>query len=211
MKMKEVLVTWVGRNDLDAPASEGESLGPILGTLLERPHRKLELLYNYPKEQVARYADWLQKQVTEKLGLDIVIDLHPAKLESPVHYGEIYEAANGLLAKVVEEFDRAQVSVLVSPGTPQMHAVWLLLCKTTYKLSMLQSSSEAGVADVEVPFDIAADFIPSLLAESDATLRRLAAGETDVPPAFDEIKTKSPVVRAQIVKAQRAASAIFQC
>ncbi|GHD13280.1 hypothetical protein GCM10007052_15240 [Halioglobus japonicus] len=202
---KEVLVTWVGGNDLDAPKTGGESLGPILSTLLDRPHRKVELVYNYPTEDVERYADWLLEQVAEKLGLDILIDLHHAKLESPVHYGEIYQAANGLLAKVVEEFDRDQISVLVSPGTPQMHAVWLLLCKTTYKLSMLQSSPEAGVGDVEVPFDIAADFIPSLLAESDATLRRLAAGETDAPPAFDEIKTKSPVVKAQVVKAQRAA------
>ena len=202
---KEMLVTWVGGNDLDAPASDGKSLGPILSTLLARPHRKVGLIYNYPKEKVEPFVDWLKKQVKEGLGSDIHIDLHSISLESPVHYGDIYKAANSLLAEVTRDFDSDQVSVLVSPGTSQMHAVWLLLCKTTYKLPMLQSSPEAGVNDVDVPFDIAADFIPSLLAESDATLRRLASGQTATPPAFTDIITQSPVLKAQIIKAQKIA------
>jgi DNA-binding NtrC family response regulator len=202
---KEVLVSWVGGNDLESSESADEQLGPILSTLLDRPHRQVHLLYNYPTARVEPYGDWLLAQVKERLGADIHIDLHTAKLETPVHYGDIYQASNRVLGQLVKEFDKEQISVLVSPGTPQMHAVWILLCKTTYKLQMLQSSPEGGVGEVDVPFDIAADFIPSILAESDATLRRLAYGETLTPPAFAGIIHQSPVVKAQIVKAQRAA------
>ena len=196
---KEALVCWVGGRDFKAAEEVGEQLGPVLSTLRARPHRQVHLLYNYPAERVEAYRDWLISQI------EVDVHLYRAKLESPVHYGDIYREASQLLSRLLDEIGEEQLSVLVSPGTPQMHAVWLLMCKTTRKVPMLEASEEQGVGDVEVPFDIAADFIPSLLAESDATLRRLSSGQTATPPAFAEIITQSPVLKAQIIKAQRVA------
>jgi len=196
---KEALVCWVGNKDFKAAEEGGAQLGPVLSTLQERPHRQVHLLYNYPAERVEAYRDWLESQI------EVDAHLYKAKLESPVHYGDIYQEASRLLTKLLDEIGKDQLSVLVSPGTPQMHAVWLLMCKTTLKVPMLESSEEQGVGDVEVPFDIAADFIPSILAESDATLRRLASGQTATPPAFADIITQSPVLKAQIIKAQKIA------
>lgn len=196
---KAALICWVGGRDLSASQGGGDTFGPILSTLKARPHAQLHLLYNYDAEQVADYRDWLITQ------LDINIQLHEAKLRSPVHYGDIYQEANSLMKAMTQELPLDQISVLISPGTPQMQSVWILMCKTTYPVSMLESSAEQGVGDVDVPFDIAADFIPGLLAESDATLRRLSGGVTATPAAFASIVTQSPVMLTQIMKAEKIA------
>jgi transcriptional regulator with PAS, ATPase and Fis domain len=196
---KTALICWVGGRDLDAAKGESDKLGPILSTLQARPHRQLHLLYNYDTEQVTAYRDWLAAQ------LDIDIHLYEADLRSPVHYRDIYEEASRLMKRLVKELTADEISVLISPGTPQMQSVWILMCKTTYAVSMLEASEEQGVGDVDVPFDIAADFIPSLLKESDATLRRLSGGDVATPAAFESIITKNPVMRAQILKAQKIA------
>lgn len=197
---KEALICWVGQNDLNASVSEdAEELGPILSTAKARAHRQLHLVYNYDSNKVKAYRDWLLSKI------EIDVHLHEQRLSSPTHYGEIYQAASRVLTTLIEEYGGNELSVLVSPGTPQMHAVWLLLCKTMLEVPMLESSLEAGVSDVVVPFDIAADFIPSFLADSDATLRRMASGRTTTVPAFKDIITQSPVVQAQIVRAQKIA------
>jgi transcriptional regulator with PAS, ATPase and Fis domain len=189
----------VGGRDLDAAKSKGGKPGPILSTLKARPHQQLHLLYNYDSEKVELYRDWLDAQ------LDIDIHLYPAKLRSPVHYGDIYEEASRLMTALAKEHSADQMSVLISPGTPQMQAVWILMCKTTFAVPMLEASEEQGVGDVDVPFDIAADFVPGLLAESDETLRRLSAGSSATPAAFESIITQNPAMRAQIIKAQKIA------
>lgn len=196
---KTALICWVGGRDLGAAKGENDKLGPILSTLKARPHHQLHLLYNYDSEEVAAYRDWLDAQ------LDIDIHLYKAKLRSPVHYGDIYEEASCLMKTLAKEYSADQMSVLISPGTPQMQSVWILMCKTTFAVPMLEASEEQGVGDVDVPFDIAADFIPGLLAESDATLRRLSAGDSATPAAFESIITQNPVMRAQIMKAQKIA------
>ena len=196
---KIALICWVGGRDLAAAAGANDKLGPILSTLKARPHQALHLLYNYESKEVNAYRDWLSSQ------LDIDIHLTQAKLRSPVHYGDIYEAAHQLMKNLVSKIPQDEISVLISPGTPQMQAVWILMCKTQYVVPMIEASEEAGVGDVDVPFDIAADFIPSLLAESDATLRRLSSGDSATPAAFQNIITQNPVMHAQILKAEKIA------
>ena len=64
-------------------------------------------------------------------------------------------AANGL------DYERL-VSVL-SPGTPAMAAVWIILSKTRFPAELIESSPKHGVRTASVPFDISAEFIPDLL------------------------------------------------
>ena len=203
--MNIALVCWLGDSDLAQFQETSGKRGPIHSTLEVRGFKQLHLLYNqallkrYNMDSVEPYAVWLEQCFNLK------VSVCKAQLESPVHYGDIYKAANSLLTRLVEALSKNEISVLLSPGTPQMHAVWLLMCKTSFDLPMLEWSEEQGVIDVDMPFDIAADFIPNLLAESDATLRRLASGQTATPPAFAEIITQSLVMKAQIIKAQKIA------
>ncbi len=62
----ETLVSWIGGNDLKATGcsdAEGQALGPIAATLKAQVFDRVELLYNYPEDQVKPYLIWLKKQI----------------------------------------------------------------------------------------------------------------------------------------------------
>lgn len=124
-------VCWVGGNDLKASAKSEP--GPILSTLKTISFDKIELLYSYPPEDVEPYLSWLCEQI------DVPIEAHYELLSSPIDFGEIYQTANKHLKRLTTEKD-AQLSILLSPGTPAMQAVWILLGKTRYPSLFYQSS-----------------------------------------------------------------------
>ena len=49
-------------------------------------------------------------------------------------------------------------SILITPGTPAMQAVWILLSKSRFDATLLTSSKEQGVLEADIPFDIDATF-----------------------------------------------------
>ncbi|GAB1260335.1 sigma-54 interaction domain-containing protein [Aurantivibrio plasticivorans] len=184
------LISWIGGNDLDAIS--GTSLGPIISTLKAESFDSVTLLYNYPDEQVKPYLAHLHEQV------EIEIRPHFVALLSPIDYGEIYKAAKDQLATFYSE--KADCSILLSPGTPAMQAVWLLLGKTKYPCRFYQSSLEKGVQEVDIPFELSAEYIPAASSLDNSRLTNLAT--TDAPPSaeFDNIVTRNP--RMQTLKAQ---------
>jgi hypothetical protein len=119
---QRVLASWVGGNDLKAVAGAEAEAGPILATLNTVSFDSVELLCSYPAELVESYLTWLRQQV------DVPITAHYASLSSPVHFGEIYQAASQHLKRLSTSAN--QLSILLSPGTPAMQAVWILLGKT---------------------------------------------------------------------------------
>lgn len=93
----------------------------------------------------------------------------------------------------------------LSPGTPAMAAVWILIAKTRFPAKLIESSKEHGVRVASLPFDISADFIPDLLRKPDQTLERLAAGLPAEAPEFDDIIHRSQVMQRVILKTRRIA------
>ena len=118
------------------------------------------------------------------------------KLSSPVHLGEIYQAANQHSKHL--SVPGAQLSILLSPGTPAMQAVWILLGKTRYPATFYQSSFEQGVLQVEVPFEIAAEYVPAANAISTDKLVQLGGLREEglTVYGFGEEKTPRPFVSA---------------
>ena len=86
-----------------------------------------------------------------------------------------------------------------------MAAVWIILAKTRFPAELIESSKEHGVRTASVPFDIAADFLPDLLARPDRELERLAAGLPPEAPEFSAIVHRSPVMQRVIARARRVA------
>lgn len=187
---QRVLVCWVGGNDLKAPT--GEESGPILSTLRSATFDAVELLCAYPVERLDPFLAWLGEQV------DLPIKAHYEHLSSPVHFGEIYQAANRHLLRLTQA--SVQLSILLSPGTPAMQAVWILLGKTRYPTTFYQSSLEQGVQQVDIPFEIAAEYVPAANVISSSKLAKLAEQEVPVDAAFDSIITQSE--RMLVMKAQ---------
>ena len=198
--MPEVLVTWIGHADLRA-VQESASLGvgPIAQALDARRFDASFLLTDHGDE-AATYVRWLQARSggTE-------ISLLPEQLTGPTEFGEIYGAAVRACEQALATKRGAALTFHLSPGTPAMAAVWIILAKTRFPAAMIESSREHGVRTASVPFDISADFLPDLLRQPDRELERLSAGLPPEAPEFDAIVHRSPVMQRVVLRARRVA------
>nr|WP_305798545.1 sigma 54-interacting transcriptional regulator [Myxococcus sp. CA033] len=86
-----------------------------------------------------------------------------------------------------------------------MAAVWVLLGKTIFPAELIESSREQGVKTAEVPFDIAAEFLPDLLREPDERLRAQSTADSPPAPEFKAIIYRSRVMTRLIQRARRVA------
>lgn len=195
MRNKHTLVSWIGANDLKVTedAQHGDSpQGPVAATLAERSFDSVELLYNYPSERVEPYLKWLEGHC------DTPITATSVELTSPINFGEIYERVEAHLEAL--RASTTELSVLLSPGTPAMQAVWILLGKTRYPCSFIQSSREQGVQDVDIPFQLAAEYVPVARQLNAQRINKLADTHVPINAAFDNIITQN--ARMQTLKAQ---------
>ena len=158
------------------------------------------MLNNWEKSTAENYVTWLQKKNPSQITLKNI------PLSGPTNFGEIYQAATTIISeKIKEHGPDANLVFHLSPGTPAMAAVWILLAKTHFPAELIESSKEHGVHTASVPFDISADFIPDLFRKPDQTLKRLAAGLPAVAPEFDNIIHRSEVMQRLVLKARRIA------
>jgi transcriptional regulator with PAS, ATPase and Fis domain len=200
--MKNILLSWIGRTDLRAPTEPGAvGAGPIAQALEAMEFDQVVLLCNYPKGEEKDYLAWLKKRCATR-----VVARH-VSLTSPTNYREIYEQAVEACQQVLG--DRPSESVLtfhLSPGTPAMAAVWLLLAKTRYSARLIESSKDHGVKEVDVPFELAAEFSPKADLAADDALTKLMLGLPPEAPAFDSIIHRCPAMKRTIAMARRLAT-----
>lgn len=199
--MQRVLITWIGRTDLRARTeTEVVGLGPIAQAVLVRQFDVAYLMTDYPEIEVTQYRQWLGAQTTTRL--EVVVE----KLTGPTNFKEIYEAAVRTCERATAGHPReVELTFHLSPGTPAMAAVWILLGKTRFPAELIESSREHGVKTAAVPFDIAVDFIPDLLRERDERLRQQSAAEPPTAPEFADIVHSSPVMARLVQRSRRVA------
>lgn len=197
-----MLLAWLGTTDLRAPKEEDSiGLGPVAQAVNVRPFREVVLLSNFPKAQVDTYLSWLSRRTSCR------IHVEHFDLSSPTDFGEIYTAAVGVIQKVLRRHGtEAELTFHLSPGTPAMAAIWILLAKTRFPAELIESSRERGVRTVSVPFEISADFLPDLLRRPDEELQRLAEGLPPEAPEFSEIVHRSRAMKRVILLARRVAA-----
>jgi len=195
--MPSALVSWIGNTDLRAPREEHNvGIGPIAQACSARRFDRVVLLTDYSEERVAEYRKWLTSR------LDCSLDVYFKPLSGPTHFGDIYEAARSVVARVLEDTAGTGLVFHLSPGTPPMAAVWIILAKTRFPAELIESSQKHGVKTASVPFDIAADFIPDLLRTSDRKLKELSAGEPPEAPEFADIIHRSRAMQRVITRAR---------
>jgi transcriptional regulator with PAS, ATPase and Fis domain len=93
----------------------------------------------------------------------------------------------------------------LSPGTPAMAAVWIILAKTRYSAELIESSKQHGVRTASVPFDISAELIPDLLRNADKRLTELSRAASPKTARFGDIIYRSEAMERVIGRAKRAA------
>jgi hypothetical protein len=162
-----VMAAWIGNSDLNAAdRNDASDLGPIAQALLQRAFDEVLLLADQSPARVEKFASWLRARSRAVLTIDRV------KLSSPTNFGEIYKAATSALDRLAAKQPGKKITFHVSPGTPAMAAVWILLAKTRYPAELIESSKGHGIQTVSVPFDISAEFLPDLLRGPDEELEK---------------------------------------
>jgi len=148
----DVLLTWVGSRDpaWNNSRTGQRELGPILSLLKSRPFDVVYLLFNLdvePEDFAKRALDILQycnrywpamKVVHKPIDLRVVTD-----------YREIYHVVNDTCQRIMREEgqDDRNYYVYLSPGTPQMQTIWVLLVQAgLLPARMLSATSRDQVA-----------------------------------------------------------------
>ena len=199
--LKSVLVSWIGATDLKATENDATTgIGPIAQAAAFRDFARLVLLSDYPEDRTQGYLAWLGMRTRAELVV------RPVVLSSPMHFGEIYRAARQALSELTAgPSPTPALTIHLSPGTPAMAAVWIILAKTRFPAELIQSSAAHGVEIASVPFEIAAEFLPDMLHEADRRLGQLSAGEAPARAEFSAIIHRSPVMRRLLLRAERVA------
>lgn len=212
-----ILVSWVGHTDLWAMChsvnEEGllarveEVLGkrrtgsvgdgPIRTLTGSRDFDEVHLLTQWPDDVNARFGRWLGVEPTFHC-----VDVKA--LPDPTDYKTVFGIANSVLEELRARRGGWRLNILLSPGTPTMAAIWLLLGKTKFPATLLQTY-EGKVKEVSVPFDIIVDWLPEYLREPDAQLQELALSKTSGVKGFEHIIGDSSAVKHALNRAQRAA------
>lgn len=200
--MRRVLVTWIGHADLHAPEDEeNRGIGPIAQALMVREFDHAFLITDHEREAVRCYCRWLRKRCT-----NVKLQLLREALTGPTEFGEIYVAAvRSCEIAMAKDTGKTSLTFHLSPGTPAMAAVWIILAKTRYPAELIESSKQHGVRTASVPFDISADFLPDLLRRPDEELERLSAGLPSEAPEFEAIIHRDPAMKRVILRARRVA------
>jgi DNA-binding NtrC family response regulator len=212
-----VLVTWIGATDLlgmaeRLPSTEGDRIFAALGRPRAGPHGEptrtllehesfdeVHLLTNdsYPIDVAERYAGWLESEA----------QLHPVALarDEVTDYVRIFAVVDAFLAKLTGRMGpKPDLVIHLSPGTPAMTAIWVLLGRSKYPATFYQTY-QGQAWKTEIPYDIIDDFVPALLRNPDLNLQHLASRHPGEIRGFERIAGESPAIRLAAGRASQAA------
>jgi transcriptional regulator with PAS, ATPase and Fis domain len=211
----KVLVSWIGHTDLKSllgsgsqkiqddikaivrpPYTPPEDGGPIKTLLNQESFDRVYFLSDNPKSVTCQYVKWLEIDAT----------VHYSHLANPTDYAEIYTVASKCLESIGKDLasNNHELSILLSPGTPAMAAIWVLLGKTKYSATFWQTWGGKAKQE-DVPFDITLDVVPELISGSDSVFHHLATKSPDEVEGFEDIIGKSKAIRLAVGRAQKAA------
>lgn len=211
MAEKRILVSWIGRTDLKAmaaaaPAPRSKAVREIVGqgdaevgagpvkTLLDHvTFDEIHLLSDYAPAATKEFAAWLACKPT----------IHEVSLTNPSNHGEILQVVRPVLQGIQRRRDD-ELAFHLSPGTPAMAAIWILLGKSQFPASLYQTYN-GNATKTEIPFDITTDVLPDLLREPDRFWQHLADRAPSEVSGFESIIGQSEAIRAAVGRAQRAA------
>ncbi len=208
---KKILISWIGHTDLNAmkpslSKRDQEKLvteigkdvtvrgpGPIKTLLSQKEFNHVHLISTYQRETSQRFKKWL--------GTKCII--HQQKLPDPSNHSQILSGVQPILEKLnLREHD--ELFFHLSPGTPQMAAIWILLAKSKFPATLFQTHDDQ-VTIAEIPFDVTVEVIPKLLEQPDRFWEHLASEGPQEVIGFSDIVGDSPAIRVATGRAKRAA------
>ena len=203
--MSEILCSWIG--DTDWLVQEGtpkkeDDKGPILRTLENKDWAnrisEIHLLNNYENRKANRKSADFKKWLAKKTDAKIVCK--SVDLISPTSFTEIDQIATALVRSLPQN---ANLIYLCSPGTYVMQCVWILLSHNIFPATLIESSKEAGVQEIEVPFNIS---VKDLIDRADRAREQISDERRQYLPEFEAIQHDCPAMREAVAKGENLAS-----
>lgn len=215
MAKRKLLLQWIGHSDLRAmaPSLPATKQKKILGEINEGPQKsndqgptktllssqsfdEVRLLSNYDKQWNSWFLKWLKTPA----------HIMAVQLDKPTDYESIFKIAEEELSKIRQSKDwpDTELCLHLSPGTPAMAAVWLLLGKTRYPATFYETSRDGKSWVTDVPFDLI-DVIPEFLQDADTLLQHLTSASPSETEGFEDIAGDSRAIRDAVGRAKRAA------
>ena len=136
--MKRILVSWLGRTDLRAVTDSG----PIAQALRTGCFSRLELICDCGTDETDTYLSWLRPQTETR------IIPHLVTLPSPTDFDAICRHARDIVSQATADTGSSadNLTFHLSPGTPAMAVVWIILAKTRFPAELIESSIQHGMA-----------------------------------------------------------------
>ena len=203
----KILFSWIGHADLLGLAGQCPDVqsqiyalikkrdftasGPVKITISQENFDKIVLLWNYD-------APELMEQYRKYCGEHTAIIHTP--IANPTDYRAVYCAVRDVVEANCTLED--ELYYLLSPGTPAMAAVWVLLGKTKFPGKFLQTYNNE-VSYTEIPFDMTADLLPDLLNKADRLIENLP--DVSQVAGFEDITGNSTAIRQAVLRASKAA------
>ena len=196
----DTLFTWIGIQDLQAAhLRDGAGKikeGPVLSALRAERFQRVFLLSDYP--EATHYKEWLSKHYSGEISVDIV-----SLGGDPTNVAAIYESAVKLLDRVAEnDLLNEAVTFHLSPGTWAMAVVWVIISQSRHSGRLIQTSREAGLQIVEMPFEFKAEYMLKLTSFPDNELKQ--ANSKSKPLNFGKMFFRSDNMQRLAKKAAKA-------
>lgn len=214
MRTRRLLLSWIGHADLSAMADDkgddarrvlesvdvrvkpGEKPGPVKTAVNAGTFDEVHLLSNYPKTVNDLFQKWIGGKTT----------VHSGKLDDPSDYSGIFSFVDDRLARITPRENNAafERSILLSPGTPAMAVVWVLLGTSRYPAKFYQTY-RGKLNEAKMPTNLFEVIVPELIRVRDQSFQSLAARSPQEVPGFEAILGNSHAIRYAVGRAQKAA------
>ena len=216
---RRILATWVGHTDLGAwsrnatlsaahqeivknilkSKNPADGEGPIKTLLDTETFTQVHLIGNYDLSLLKQFSKWLKVTAT----------IHTVDIKNPTDHARIFQLVDPILESLnLERGD--ELCFHLSPGTPAMASIWVLLGKSKYPATLFQThfdfeTKTNHILKTDIPFDITVDVLPQFMREPDRLMQHLQSQSPQETQGFESIIGDSEAIRLAVGRAQRAA------
>lgn len=170
--------------------------GPIKTLVVHENFEHVFLLNNFGSEIGRIYQEIIDADST----------LVEVDLDSPTDYEKVFHAADSALNEIVRLYplSQSELCIHLSPGTPTMAAIWVLLGKGKFPATFYQTH-KGKVIPTSIPFNLTVDFLPFLMKQPDIAFQHLAEQSPEEIDGSEKITGASHQIRVAAGRAKRAA------
>jgi transcriptional regulator with PAS, ATPase and Fis domain len=193
MKKKEkLLFCWLGHHDLRASTDPETGPGPIGTAVLTHEFDEVILLHNRSEMEKTGYEHWFTSRFST-----VTLVAKKTILKSTSDYDAIYRAASNAVEERNREYgaDAVERTYHLSPGSPAMAVVWILLAKAAHGATLIECAPGKGCRKVSIPFQI---YMEHIVASFGRTVEELSSYKKTDFQGFASIIRCSAVMEKRI-------------